>query len=242
MPFLSPAHETCAALRAVLPVIIVIFPFGAVYGTVATSHGLTAAEALGFSASVYAGASQLAALQMVGAGAPVWAVVISIFALNFRHVLYSASLGRLLQEFSPGQKALAFFFLVDPTFGAAEARATDRPLTRTFYFTYAVVLYVAWLGASLVGVLFGRLVSDPHAWGLDFILPVYFLTLLMGFRARGSFLPVVLVSGATAIALYLTLGAPWHVTLGGLGGILYAGLRPPGPSVAGEGLSGDSKR
>ena len=221
-----------AALREVLPVVIVVLPFGAVYGTVATSRGLTPAEALGLTASVYAGASQLAALQMVGAGAPLWAIILSVFALNFRHVLYSASLGRMLGRFSPIEKALAFFFLVDPVFGAAEARGIDHRLTRTFYFTYAILVYLSWVASSLVGVLFGRLVTDPHAAGLDFILPVYFLTLLMGFRQRGNFLPVVAVSGLAAVAIYLTLGPPWHVTFGGLAGVFYAAFRAPKPLKA----------
>ncbi|KQT50894.1 branched-chain amino acid ABC transporter permease [Aureimonas sp. Leaf454] len=223
---MTASSEARAALREILPVLVVTVPFGAVYGTVAAGQGLTIAETLGLSATIFAGASQLAAIQMIGLGSPLWVVIVSVFALNFRHVLYSASIGRHLQRFSPVEKALAFFLLTDPSFGSAEARAAERPLTKTFYFTYNIILYVTWLGASAIGAIFGGLIEDPHAAGLDFVLPIYFLTLLMAFRTRANFLPIVLASGIASALIYVTLGAPWHITLGAFGGILYAVLKP----------------
>lgn len=224
---MTPSSEARDALRRILPVLLAVIPFGLVFGAVAVDSGLTIAQTVGFSASVYAGASQFVALEMMAIGSPVLVVAISVFALNFRHVLYSASLGRHLVRFSPLEKAAAFFFLVDPAFGEAEARALQGQLTKTFYFVYCLVLYVGWLLATLAGAVFGGLIEDPEAFALDFILPVYFLTLLMGFRARAGFYPVMLASAATSIALYVTVGPPWHVTFGALGGILYAAIAAP---------------
>ena len=223
--------ETAAALRALAPILLAVAPFGMVYGAIAINSGLSLAETMGLTASVYAGASQLAALQLLGVGAPLWSVLLTVAALNFRHVLYSASIGRHLTRFSGAQKALAFFFLVDPTFGAAEARTERHPLTKTFYFTYAVALYCGWVLSSLVGALFGALIEDPKTYGLDFILPVYFLALLMTFRGRDQFYPVALAAAVVSIAVYLTIGAPWHVTAGGLAGIAVAALRKPPPQA-----------
>ncbi|KAB0682109.1 AzlC family ABC transporter permease [Aureimonas leprariae] len=220
-------HEARAGLREVLPIVVVIVPFGAVFGTIAFQAKLTLVQTLGFSAFLYAGASQLAAVQMVAIGAPLWVVLLSIVAVNFRHVLYSASIGRLLTRFSPLQKAAAFFLLVDPAFAAAEARAAEKTLTKTFYFIYAVILYVAWVLSCWLGYASGRLIEDPHALGLDFILPVYFLALVVDFRKRANFLPVAAISAATSAALYLTVGPPWHVTFGGLAGIAYAAIVDP---------------
>lgn len=220
-------HEARAAMREVLPVVIVILPFGAVFGTVAFQAKLTLAETMGFGAFLYAGASQLAAVQMVAVGAPLWAVLLSIVAVNFRHVLYSASLGRTLTRFSAAQKAAAFFLLVDPTFGAAEARSATKTLTRSFYFTYATILYVAWILSCWLGYISGRLVENPSAFGFDFILPVYFLALVTDFRNRANFFPVAAISALTSGLLYVTVGSPWHVTFGGLAGIAYAAIVDP---------------
>jgi predicted branched-subunit amino acid permease len=226
--------EVRAGLRQVLPVLVAVLPFGLVYGAIATDAGMTVGQTVGFSAAVYGGASQFVALEMIGVGSPVILVALSVFALNFRHVLYSASIGRKLTRFSPVQKAAAFFLLTDPTFASAEARAAEKPLTKTFYFAYNIALYIAWLLSSLAGALFGGLIEDPKAFALDFILPVYFLTLLMGFRARTAFYPVVFASAVTSIVLFVTVGPPWHVTFGALGGILYAVLAPlPKPAAVG---------
>ena len=114
--------EVRAGLRQVLPVLVAVWPFGMVYGAIAVDAGLTVGQTVGFSATVYGGASQFVAIEMIGIGSPVLVVALSVFALNFRHVLYSASIGRRLTLFSPVQKAAAFFLLTDPTFASAEAK------------------------------------------------------------------------------------------------------------------------
>ena len=221
------ASERRAAIQTLVPVLLAVLPFGVVYGAVAVQEGLTVAEAMGFSAGIFAGASQLAALQLMGIGAPVWSILLTIFALNFRHVLYSASLSRHLGAFSGPQKALAFFLLVDPLFGAAEVRGSSRRLTPTFYLTYGVLMYGSWLLATLAGASFGRLIEDPKAFGLDFVLPVYFLGLVMGFRHRGAFYPVAATSLIVSVVVYWLAGPPWHVSIGGLAGIAVAAVIGP---------------
>ncbi|MBB4002290.1 MAG: AzlC family ABC transporter permease [Aurantimonas endophytica] len=219
--------EIRAALRQLLPVMLAVTPFGMVYGAVAVAEGLTLWQAMGFSISLYAGASQLAALQMIGVGAPIWSVLLTVVALNFRHVLYSASVGRHLTRFNPLEKAAAFFLLTDPMFGAAEARALQQPLTKTFYFAYGILLYLVWIGSTLIGAVFGSMIGDSEKYGLDFVLPVYFLSLLMTFRARNAFYLVASSSAAVSLLVYATLGPPWHVTIGGLAGVAVAALAPP---------------
>mgnify|MGYP003551746224 CR=1 FL=1 len=60
--------------------------------------------------------------------------------------------------------------------------------------------------------------------GLDMLLSVYFLGLVMGFRARPNWLPVVVVSALAAVLAVKFVGSPWHVSLGALAGVSYAGL------------------
>ncbi|MEM8663319.1 MAG: hypothetical protein AAGF49_04255, partial [Pseudomonadota bacterium] len=75
---------------------------------------------------------------------------------------------------------------------------------------------------------------DPSTFGLDMILPMYFLALIMGFRDRPRWGLVVGTSAVAAIIVHQApawgfpfLGPPWHVTLGALAGILVAALLPP---------------
>ena len=76
-----------------------------------------------------------------------------MFAVNFRHVLYSAALGRRTGLLAGWQKLVAFFFLTDPQYAASEARA-DRniPLTMSWYMGMALPIYVFWVAEAWVGV------------------------------------------------------------------------------------------
>ena len=70
------------------------------------------------------------------------------------------------------------------------------------------------------------MIPDPHALGLDFLLPIYFLGLVLEFRSRPLWLPVVIASAAASIVAYNTVGSPWHVSIGALAGILLAASMP----------------
>ena len=203
-------------------------PFGLLFGAVAAEKGLSTIELVTMSAFIFAGASQFVALDLWGYPMAYGSIILSVFAVNFRHVLYSASLGRKMQNFSGWQKAAAFALMVDPQWAAAEERAETHKekggLRPAFYFALAIPLYIWWVFNTWMGSIFGSLISNPEALGFDLILPIYFLGLTMGFRKRDNWLPVVLVSGVASIIVYLTLGSPWHISLGGLAGIAVAAM------------------
>nr|WP_306265301.1 AzlC family ABC transporter permease [Pararhizobium sp. IMCC3301] len=218
-------REFTDGAKAALPVIAAVVPFGAVYGAAAVSKGLTLFETMFMSSTVFAGASQMVAIDLLATPLPFWTIVLSVFAVNFRHILYSASLGRKMHRFGPLNKALAFLLLVDPQWAVSEKRALSQPLTPWFYFGLALPLYISWLLASGLGAAFGKLVTNPQVIALDFILPIYFIAILMSFRQRYGWLSVVLVSGLAALLAYWTVGPPWHVASGAFAGILYAAWR-----------------
>ncbi len=98
----------------------------------------------------------------------------------------------------------------------------------------ALPVYVSWNILTALGAFFGQMIPDTHALGIDFLLPIYFLGLVMGFRKRPLWLPVVAVSAVASIVAYKIVGSPWHVTLGALAGILLAVILPPHHSGVGE--------
>lgn len=226
-PFRSEFFE---GVRASLPIVAAAAPFGLLFGALAVDNGLSAGEAVLMSALVFAGASQMVGLELFSSQIPPWIIVLSVFAVNFRHVLYSAALGRRLGLMPGWQKAIAFFFLTDPQYAAAEARADRRlPVTLVWYMGMAVPIYVLWVLEAWIGALFGSLITDPAAFGIDFLLPIYFLGLVLGFRSRPGWLPVVIASGLGSIAAFYSVGSPWHVSLGALAGVIVAMLLPPQP-------------
>lgn len=211
-----------------LPVVIASAPFGMLFGMIAVQNGLSIGEATLMSAMVFAGASQLVGLEMFGQKIAPWLIVLSIFAVNFRHVLYSAAIGRRLRPWTRIQRIVGFFFLTDAQYAYGEKQAVAGRLTFSWYMGYALALYTFWVGESALGAAFGNLIPNPYALGIDFMLPIYFLGMVMDFRKRPLWLPVVSASAAASVVGYYLVGSPWHVSIGAVAGVLLAAILTPG--------------
>ena len=210
-----------------VPVVIASVPFGLLFGALAVQNGFTVGEAALMSATVFAGASQMVGLELFGQKIAPWLIVLSIFAVNFRHVLYSAAIGRRVPHWTPFQRAFGFFFLTDPQFAEGEKRSANGGLSFLWFMGMATPIYVFWVLDSVIGAAFGNLIPNPEALGLDFLLPIYFLGLVMDFRGRALWLPVVGVSAAVSIAAYYLVGSPWHVSRGAAAGVALAAALAP---------------
>jgi len=198
------------------------------FGALAIDNGFSVFEAFLMSAAVFGGASQMVGIELFGHHVAPWLIVLSIFAVNFRHVLYSAGIGRRIAHWPLVQQALGYFILTDPQFAIAEAKAeAGERVGFIWYLGLGLPVYVFWVIETVIGALLGKLIPDTSALGIDFLLPIYFLGLVMGFRKRPLWLPIVAVSAAASILAYKTVGSPWHVTIGALAGVLLAVILPP---------------
>ncbi len=223
MPMISADFRQ--GMRDSVPVLIGVAPFGLLFGALAVENGLDIVEATLMSALIFGGASQMVGIDLFGTRIAPWMIVLSIFAVNFRHVLYSASLGPKLVRYSGLQKAVAFFFLTDVHYSAAERRhELGLPFRFGWYMGLTIPLYVIWIVETAIGGLFGRLITNPQSFGIDMLLPVYFLGIVVGFRRRRNWLPVVIASGLASLFAYVTIGSPWHVSIGAVAGVSFAAL------------------
>jgi predicted branched-subunit amino acid permease len=212
-----------AGVRRAIPVILSAAPFGLLFGALAVDNGLTVFQAALMSAVVYAGSSQMVGIELFGHHAPAWIIAFSIFVVNARHLLYSATTGRHFAGFSGLQKAAAFFFLIDPQFAETEREMEKKGgFSFAWYMGMGLTFYLIWLGLTILGALFGKLLPEPKPWGIDFLLTIYFLGLVMSFRGRPFWLPVVIVSALASVLAHKTVGSPWHVSLGALAGVAFA--------------------
>jgi len=226
--------EFFSGMRAGLPVMVASAPFAVLFGALAVDNGFSVAEVVIMSAAIYGGASQMVGIELFGQDIAPWLVVLSIFAVNFRHVLYSAAIGRRFAPWPLWQQAVGYFLLTDPQFAEAERKVeTEGRVPFVWYLGMGLAIYVPWVVESGLGALFGKLIPNPHALGLDFLLPIYFLGLVMSFRKRPLWLPVVLASGVASVVAYKTVGSPWHVSIGALVGILLGAVLTPVGKEAG---------
>ncbi len=202
-----------------LPITVGIVPFGMVTGIAGVSVGLDAVEVTLMSALVFAGAAQLVALQLMGAGASVLLVWLATLVVNLRYLMYSSALARPLQALSARMRLLAAFLMVDQNFALAltQYAGLGPRLTPWFYLGIGVLLWLVWVASTYFGALLGAWL--PADWSLDFAVPLSFLVLLVpAIQSRPS-LFAALVGGLVATAL---VGLPYRTGLfiGALAGIL----------------------
>lgn len=199
--------EFVRGAQLTLPLILGAIPFGLIFGAVAITSGMTGAAAAWMSALVYAGASQFIAAGLVAAGAGTAIIVLTTFVVNLRHALYSASLAPYVRSLPQRWLLPLGFLLTDETFFVAVRRYQEpdaSPFKHWFYLGSGVSLFVTWQFWTWVGILAGRSIPDPQAWGLDVALPVTFIGMLIPGIVNRSILITVLV-GATGSLVFAGL-------------------------------------
>lgn len=104
---------------AVAPMLPGVVPFGMVAGLTAVGTGLSAAQAMALSVTVFAGASQLATLQLIAEGALPAVILLTALTVNLRFAMYSASLAPHFQHLGPGPRLGLAYFMVDQNYALA---------------------------------------------------------------------------------------------------------------------------
>ncbi len=111
--------EFLSGVKAELPILLGVAPFGMIYGALAIGAGLPVGMAQAMSAIVFAGSAQFIAAQLIGSGAPALVLLLTTFIVNIRHMLYSASIAPYVRPLRPAWKWLLAYLLTDEAFAVA---------------------------------------------------------------------------------------------------------------------------
>jgi 4-azaleucine resistance transporter AzlC len=176
-----------SGIRAQLPILLGVAPFGMIYGALARSAGLSPEIAQAMSSIVFAGSSQFIATTLFRESAPFIVIVLTTFVVNLRHALYSASLAPYVASLPLRWKLLVAYLLTDEGYavGIIRYRETSTPQSvegsaesnHYFYLGSALALWTTWQLSTALGVFFGAQV--PASWGLDFALPITFIAIVI---------------------------------------------------------------
>ena len=136
--------------------------------------------------------------------------------MNARHFFYGPALyGKL--SMAPRQFPLASwaFGLTDEVFAASVTQLEHRaPKEReAWYIGMQLGAYLAWVGGTMLGVMFNQLVQDAPYFviqALDFVLPALFLVLLLDMKPLTNRLPI---SVAVVVCVLLLSVLPAHFVL-----------------------------
>lgn len=219
-------------VRALLPLLIGVAPFGLIYGVVALQAGLSPLAAQLMSTIVFAGSAQLLFAQLAGMAAPGAIIVGAVGLINLRHALYSASVAPYLAHLPRRWKCLLAYLLTDEAYAAAIGpmmREENRALAHWILFGAGLVLWLGWQLSTAAGIVLGA--QLPADLPLDFALPLTFIAITVPLITDRARLVTALVAGGLAVALS---GLPYKVGLMsaalaaiGVGGALLTRPEPP---------------
>jgi branched chain amino acid efflux pump len=200
------------------PFVLVAGPFGLLFGVLATEAGLNLMEIMTFTVTVFAGAAQFTALQLMQEQAPTLIVLASALAVNLRVAMYSASLTPYLGAAPLWQRALAAYFTVDQSYACSIARFEAEPnmtVNQRMAYFFGTVAPIAplWYAATLLGAVLGSRI--PDSWALDFALPIAFLAMIAPMLRTPAHVAAALVS---VIVSLIAAGLPYNT------GLLVAGF------------------
>jgi len=214
-------------LRLSLPVVPGIIVFGLAVGATGARHGLTLIDNVLMNLLVYAGTSQLIALetwpQHFTASAIAGLALICVI-VNARMLLITATLHPWLGALPAWQVYPALHFVTDPVWLIAMRYRTAGGADAAVLLGSGLPLWIVWIAATTAGHVLGGLIPDPRQIGLDLVMPLFLVALLVPlWRGRRRALAWV-VAGAVALAVQQIAGGFWFIFAGALAGSVVGGL------------------
>ena len=185
-----------------MPFAVAVLLFGISFGVLARSSGFGGLPALVMSVTTFGGSAQFAAISVLGAGGTVAAAVGAALLLNTR---YAAMGLAAAPSFRGGRRRrlLESQLMVDEAWALSSRRGRFE---RRLLVGAGLLLYLAWVAGTAIGVVAGEGLGDPESLGLDAAFPALFLALML--RQIDSRQAIVAAAGGGLIALALIPVAP----------------------------------
>ncbi|HCH23685.1 MAG TPA: branched-chain amino acid permease [Oceanospirillaceae bacterium] len=221
--FNNPRHAFWSGVRTIMAMAPGIVPFGAIIGVTARDMDMSLLATLAMSMGYYAGAAQIASLQLMADGAVLLVVLLTTLLIGLRFGLYSAAIAPYLQGVPRIQRLPLLYALTDQSFNLSivNYRTNMAPeLAYSYFVGTSIAVWVIWLFAVLLGATLGEAI--PNTWSLEFFIPLTFISILLPILRGKDVVGAALVA---AIVTMLGQGLPYNLglMLGACGGIA-AGL------------------
>mgnify|MGYP002639414970 CR=1 FL=1 len=199
--------------RAGIPFIIVVGPFGLLFGVVATEVGLDTIQTMAMTVLVIAGAAQFAAVQLLAENAPALVIIMTGIAVNLRMAMYSASIAPHIGKSATWQRILMAYFLVDQSYAVSVLKYESEPelnLSQKVAYFFGSITPIApiWYASTYVGIIAGSAI--PQEYALDFAIPITFLALVGPNLRSFPHLSAALVSVCASLLL---IDLPYNIWL-----------------------------
>lgn len=161
---------------------VAVGAYGASFGALGVTNGLSVAQTCALSVLAFTGGSQFAFVGVLAGGGGALAGAASALLLGTRNSFYAVRMTSVLKV-RGGRRLVGAQLTIDEPVAIATAQRDDRAAQLAFWATGTTV-FVVWNLATLAGALAGARLGDPRTFGLDAVAPAAFLAFLWS-RLRG---------------------------------------------------------
>jgi 4-azaleucine resistance transporter AzlC len=224
---LSPQREFWSAVRDILPLAAGVSVYGLAFGLLAAQSGLTTLQVGIMGGILFAGGSQIVAVERLVAGAGATAALVAGIALNLRLILVAASIRDVYAGRPIWQLLFGAHMTTDENWALLlSERAKGRDLGFWYLVGGGMCLLVVWVVATVTGILFAIQIPEPKALGMDFAFTAAFIAIARSlWRGRRDLVPWVASGLVVAISLASgRIDPSWALVLGGVAGAAVAGI------------------
>lgn len=215
--------EAWAGFKSLLPISLFVAVFGGAFGLAAAQAGLNESSTVLMSLLVFAGAAQFAALDLWGAHVPVVPLMITVFAINARHLLMGATLYAWLRELPLAKRYGVMLVVSDANWAMSMQAFNSRKPGFGVLLGGGIALWVSWTIGTWLGIYFGSAIKNPVSLGLDMVMGCFLLAMAIGGKKNSRITVIWIVAAGAALLAYWYLPKNSHVVVGALaGGILGA--------------------
>lgn len=189
--------------------------WGLMTGVAMANSGLSLVESLSMALLVYAGSSQLAALPLIAAGAPLWVILATAACVNLRFVVFSIHLRPYVMHMPLWQRVLTGYLTTDSSYvmfvgryehPGRDAKSLDEQ--QAYLSGLCAVVWLAWMGACLLGVVVAHAI--PLSWGLGFAGLLALLGIAYSLASSRLRWVSAAVAGVAAVVAY---GVPYKLNI-----------------------------
>jgi len=211
---LLPLHDILAGMKKAIPIVLGYLPLGFAYGALARHAGIDLRLVVLMSLVVFAGSGQFISVSMLASGAGGASIVATVFLVNLRHLLMSASLSPNFQRYPRRALPLLSFWLTDESFAMASAEFREQQRGYLFMLGLFGTAYAGWVTGSAIGALFGGYFRGvTAAITMEYALYAMFIFLLVIQINERRLLAAAFVSGALSLIFYLYIPGSWYIML-----------------------------
>lgn len=207
-------EEFLEGVRNAIPIFIGYFTCSLAFGLLAVSTGVSPWLAILFSATNLTGAAQFMAINLLGSGAALGEILVSVLLMNMRYFIMSMAISRKIGFRGVKDRFLLAFGITDEVFSVASLRPGE--VSRSFMMGLEGFSWLGWATGTVAGVTIGSFLPKSLQDAMSGALFALFAALLVP-EIKKSHLPLVLALSAGALnsALYYIGRVPagWSIVI-----------------------------